>query len=92
LVGETLKDFYARTQGYWSQKVVEDACKPENAELSAYERIDINDKKEVRRLAFALAGARFEATSGILAKLKEYEEEQADLEVSKKQKKHGKSK
>lgn len=92
LVGETLKDFYARTQSYWSAKIVDDACRPENAELAAYERIDINDKKVIRRLGFALAGTRFEATSGILAKLKEYEEEQADVEVNKKQKKHSKSK
>jgi N-acetylneuraminic acid mutarotase len=81
LVGEALKDFFARTQTYWSGKVVEDAI--ENIETTAeYARVDINDKKEIRRLAFALAGERFEATSAILAKLKEYEEEQAELEVS----------
>ena len=84
LVGEALKDFFARTQAYWAKRVVDDAIKlaaESETSLAAYERVDINDKKEVRRLAFALAGQRFEDTKSILAKLKEYEEEQADLEI-----------
>jgi hypothetical protein len=50
--------------------------------LAEYERIDINDKKEIRRHAFALAGKRFEATAPILVKLKEYEEAQAATETA----------
>ena len=72
LVGETLKEFTARTASHWNQLVISNA--------TAEDRIDINDKKEIRRLAFALAGKRFEETASILAKLKEYEEEQAELE------------
>ena len=79
LVGETLKEFFARTQAYWGTQVVEGAIKAA-AEQATYERVDINDKKEIRRLAFVLAGQRFEATSSILNKLKEYEEEQTEIE------------
>ena len=81
LVGETLKDFFARTQKHWSEQVVA-AASAAAEEQSEYERIDINDKKEIRRHAFALAGKRFEATSSILAKLKEYEEAQAATEAA----------
>ena len=81
LVGESLKDFFARTQTHWGKAVV-DAAVTAASELAEYERVDINDKKEVRRLAFALAGKRFEATVAILAKLKEYEEEQAQVETT----------
>jgi len=81
LVGEALKDFFARTQSHWSTKVVENAC-AQSEQLADYERIDINDKKEIRRHAFALAGSRFEATQSILKKLKEYEEEQAATEAA----------
>ena len=86
LVGESLKDFFARTQTHWANQVVENAIKAAS-EQATYERVDINDKKEVRRLAFALAGQRFEATSSILAKLKEYEEEQTELEQNSHRKK-----
>jgi hypothetical protein len=50
--------------------------------VADYERVDINDKKEIRRHAFSLAGCRFEATALILNKLKEYEEEQAATEAA----------
>ena len=70
LVGESLKDFYARTQAHWSEHILK-----ENT------TVDINDRKEIRRLGFVQAGARFEATASILAKLKEYEEEQTALET-----------
>ena len=76
LVGETLKDFYARTQNYWSEQIV------------LHEGLNINDRKEIRRLGFVKAGARFEATSSILSKLKEYEEEQAHLETTRAKKPH----
>lgn len=68
LVGESLKDFYKRTQIYWSEKVATDSTE--------------TDRKEIRRLGFGLAEARFEATAGILAKLKEFEEEQSQLETT----------
>jgi N-acetylneuraminic acid mutarotase len=86
LVGESLKDFFARTQTHWAAQVVEEAIIAVS-EQATYERVDINDKKEVRRLAFALAGQRFEATSSILAKLKEYEEEQTEQEQNSNRKK-----
>jgi N-acetylneuraminic acid mutarotase len=91
LVGESLKDFFARTQAHWSTQVVEDILK-KGDQVASYERVDINDKKEVRRIAFALAGTRFEATSAVLAKLKEYEEEQTQLEQSMQRKKKSSSK
>ncbi len=81
LVGEALKDFFVRTQSYWSTQVVQAAIKSAPLNENSLDRLDINDRKEVRRLAFAKAGERFEATKSILAKLKEYEEEQAQLEV-----------
>jgi hypothetical protein len=81
LVGETLKDFYARTQVWWSKKVVEDAIASATESVGDSERIDIYDKKEVRRMGFGMAGKRFETTASILAKLKEYEEEQAETEA-----------
>lgn len=89
LVGETLKDFYARTQVWWSKKVVEDAIASATESVCDTQRIDINDKKEVRRMGFGMAGKRFETTASILAKLKEYEEEQAETEAKTSKSKRG---
>jgi hypothetical protein len=81
LVGESLKEFFARTQSHWSAQVVAEATQAAT-ELAEYERIDINEKKEIRRIAFGLAGKRFENTASILNKLKEYEEAQAATEAA----------
>lgn len=67
LVGETLKDFFARTQTHWRDAAV--AANPE-----------VTGAKELRGLAFGLAGTRFQETAPILAKLKEFEEEQQEEE------------
>jgi N-acetylneuraminic acid mutarotase len=81
LVSETLKDFFARTHKHWSDQVVAAATAAADT-LAEYERIDINDKKEIRRHAFELAGKRFQVTAPILVKLKEYEEAQAATETA----------
>jgi N-acetylneuraminic acid mutarotase len=78
LVGETLKDFFARTQAHWTTVV---STQEQPTEVAEYERIDLTDKKDIRKRAFVIAGDRFGETASILAKLADYESQQAAVEA-----------
>lgn len=75
LVGESLKDFFARTAAHWTAEAMAATT-------------GTPTPKEIRRDAFALAGKRFESLAPILAKLKEYEEEQIQQETTSRKKTH----
>lgn len=69
---ESLKEFFARTSSFWNEKVV--VAWRERGED------DRLSEKEIKREAFKLAEARYNELLPSLAKLKEIEDQQAEME------------
>lgn len=78
LAGESLRDFYARTQVYWATQVLQQWQEAQaNGSAAAEEALS---EKEIKRQGFALAGERYEELLPTLNQLNELEAEQQEDE------------
>lgn len=78
LAGESLRDFYARTQVYWATLVLQQWQEAQAGRSSGSE--EALSEKEIKRQGFALAGERYEELLPTLNQLNELEAEQLEDE------------